>query len=354
MRGPMRNLRPLIRRAVLATAILGTSLLGRTRPAPAVPANAPALSETLRWLTAAPRFEAEYDFDLTVDIRLLLFWTSKDDVGGGYIKLGHAASDNSLEMIRLLFGSDPAKARGINRWGAGTEVARRGPQGAVESSAFFGFMKSSQGESAGAMQQELTSEKAQGQHRFEAVISRVDSGSAFSTTVPFYSDHDFDYRDLEAAEHAVLDEIQEDPARKVHTLDGAADACDRSNGFLSTVQDLAQEAGARTRTPVSQCYIYNSKQYTLTIDSSRTVAEKTIQTTPAGTKQKVVRTYHDLEEARFLVLNHATGKKTYFSLLLGTTGSLRGAPVQIDYQPNWWFRIILNLRPPADEAAKRF
>src|SRR5215472_8507270 len=33
------------------------------------------------------------------------------------------------------------------------------------------------------------------------------------------------------------------------------------------------------------------------------------------------------------------------SLVLGTSGSLRGIPVQIRYQPNWWFQVILNLCP---------
>jgi hypothetical protein len=36
--------------------------------------------------------------------------------------------------------------------------------------------------------------------------------------------------------------------------------------------------------------------------------------------------------------------KTDFSVLLGTTGELRGVPVQINYQPNWWFQIVLNLK----------
>jgi hypothetical protein len=352
----LRKSRPPIPLAVLALSLSGTSL-GAQAAQPAQlaapsPGNAALLDESLRWLNAPARFDADYNFELTVEIRLLLFWTAKDDVGGGYVKVGEAASDPSLEVIRLLFGSDPAKAHGINRWGAGTEVAKRGPGGAVESSAFFGFMKSSQGESAGSMQQELSTEKQLSQHRFEAVISRVDAGAAISTTVPFYSDHDFDFRELEPAERTVLGEIQQGQARTFHALEGNMAACNRSNGFLSTVQELANQALDKRPLPSTLCYVYNARQYTITLDGARPVTEKVVSFAVAGSKQKVERTYHDLEEERFHVLNRATGKKTYFALLLGTTGSLRGVPVQIDYQPNWWFRIILNLRTPDSGNSK--
>ena len=40
-----------------------------------------------------------------------------------------------------------------------------------------------------------------------------------------------------------------------------------------------------------------------------------------------------------------TGRKVYFTILAGTEGSLRGIPVQIRYQPNWWFQVVLNLVP---------
>ena len=338
---------------LLLMAVLATSwqTLSAGDGAALVPAS--PIVEALDWLRSAPDFDAQYDYEMTVRIRLLLFWISRDDVGGGYIRIGQAAGDPQTEIIKLLFGSDPARAHGINRWGAATEVARRKPGGAVESSAFFGFMKSSQGESAGAMQQELSKEKQQGQHRFEAIISRVDPGSALSTTVPFYSARDFDFRQLEPAEKTVLQEIESSGDRKFHDLEAAGAACGRNNGFLSTVQDLANEALDSRRTPVSLCYLYNSKEYTLRLDAMQAISQKTVNFTVSGTKRRVGHTYHDLKEARFHVLNRATGKKTYFTLLLGTAGSLRGAPVQIDYQPNWWFRIVLNLQPPDVTATAR-
>jgi hypothetical protein len=212
-------------------------------------------------------------------------------------------------------------------------------------------MKSSKGESVSAMRQELSHEKQQGQHRFEAIISRVYPGHAVSTTVPFYWDHDFDFREFGSAEKVVLEQVREGNHRKFHELEGASAACRRSTGFLSTAQELANEALEKGQAPVSLCYIFNSNQYTMTLDAARPVPEKVVHFVLSDTKRNVERTYHDLEEARFHVANHSTGKETYFALLLGTRGSLRGVPVQIRYQPNWWFRITLNLKPPDEKPA---
>jgi len=42
-------------------------------------------------------------------------------------------------------------------------------------------------------------------------------------------------------------------------------------------------------------------------------------------------------------------------ILAGTEGPLRGVPVQIRYQPNWWFQAVLNLAPgnPAPRSPAR-
>jgi hypothetical protein len=339
---------------LLAVGICGIAFSrAAAQSAPPPTGDGPALSEALHWLSAPPQFDVEYNYELTVDMRLLFFWTGKDDVGGGYITMGHIADDPSLEIIRLLFGSDPNRAHGINRWGSGTEVAKRAPNGTMGWSAFFGFMKSSQGESVGAMQQELADEKQRGQHRFEAIISRVDPGGAVSTTVPFYSDHDYDFRELEPAERVVLDQVQEGQDRKFHTLDETSAGCNRDGGFLTAVQELTNEALEGRQAPLALCYVFNSRPYILNVDAVRPVPQKTVRFTVSGSKEKVVREYRDLEEARFHTLNRATGQKTYFAVLLGTKGDLRGAPVQINYQPNWWFRIILNLKAPPDETANR-
>jgi hypothetical protein len=55
------------------------------------------------------------------------------------------------------------------------------------------------------------------------------------------------------------------------------------------------------------------------------------------------RSYDDLLQADFVSTHQATGKHVHFAILLGTGGSMKGVPVQIRYQPNWRFQVVLNL-----------
>ncbi len=302
-----------------------------------------AIQEAARWIGRPDKIEFDYNYVMTCKLRLLFFWTGKDDVGGGYVRIGKASGDDPEKMIQVLFGSDPAKAPlSINRWGAGTEVLRGTGQG--QSSAFFGFMKSSKGQSVTAMQKELSKEKSNGDHLFEGIISRVDEGRALSTTVPFLSNTDFNFHQYAEAEKATLEQLQNNPQRRVRRLDGAAvSACPRVGEFLSTVLQLMDAAVADRPTPVSLCYIYNARHYAATLTSVHNVEAKTVHVNLHGTSAPLDRTYHHLKEAHFVVQGEETGAKTSFEILLGTEGNLRGAPLQITYQPNWWFQIILNL-----------
>jgi hypothetical protein len=47
------------------------------------------------------------------------------------------------------------------------------------------------------------------------------------------------------------------------------------------------------------------------------------------------KNYDEVVQADFVSQHQLTGKRVYFTLLLGTRDALRGAPVQIRYQPNW-------------------
>src|SRR5580704_10885234 len=104
-------------------ALFGLSLLLGI-PARAQSADSQALAEAVGWIRQANRITAEYDYDMSVKIRMLVFWISKESVGGGYIRRMDAPGDPQLKSIGVLFGSDPAKTKGVNRWGAGTEVKR--------------------------------------------------------------------------------------------------------------------------------------------------------------------------------------------------------------------------------------
>jgi hypothetical protein len=64
-----------------------------------------------------------------------------------------------------------------------------------------------------------------------------------------------------------------------------------------------------------------------------------------GTYCCEVPKYGNLLQLDFVSVHRETRKKVYFTILAGTEGPLRGVPVQIRYQPNWWFQVLLNLAP---------
>ena len=345
---------------LLGLGLAASSSLGNAAALPAAPdiSDQNAIQEAANWIGRQNRIVTEYRYVMTCKVRFVFFWGGRDDVGGGYVRIGKAAGDEGEQMIQFLFGSDPAKApMAINRWGGGTEVLRSQDSGQPASSAFFGFMKSSKGQSVLAMRKELSNEKTNGAHLFEGIISRVDQGRALTTSVPYTSSRDYDLHQYADAEKATLQELENNPARHIGTLEGAARAaCPRAGEFLSTTFQLMDDAVDGRSTPESLCYIYNARHYRATLLSVQPVEEKTVHVVLHGNGGAYNQTYRHLREAHFEVVCQETGGKSIFDIMLGTEGSLRGAPIQISYQPNWWFQVILNLAPgkvPLNNAALR-
>jgi hypothetical protein len=309
--------------------------------------------EALGWVRNAQGSSVQFDYVMTTRLRLLIFWASKDDVGGGFIRKGVSKDDPHQELLQVLFGSDPAKApRAINRWGAGTEVVRHRDvlssdrakaDDDIVSTAFFGFMKSSKGKSAAEMQEELKKEKEGGQHQFTGILSRVDSGHAISLTVPLASDIDYNLNQYAEAEPVMLEKLTSSnkPAR---VLDDPAN-CSRAGEFLGTVSALLDAGVQKQSGPTSLCYVYDAQVNTLTVEHIAPVAKLAVKVNSAKGTPLTERTYDDLLQMDFVSSHQATGKKVYFSIFVGTKGDLRGIPVQIRYQPNWWFQVVLNLLP---------
>lgn len=307
--------------------------------------------EALGWVRNAPADAVQFDYVMTARVRLLFFWAGKDDVGGGFIRRGFSKNDPRQELLQVLFGSDPAKApKAINRWGAGTEVVRHreapstpAKNDDVVSSAFFGFMKSSTGKSVSEMQEELKKEKDHGQHQFTGILSRVDAGRAISLTVPLASEIDYNLHQYAEAEPVMLEKLStsERPARVLENPTG----CMRAGEFLGTVSELLDSALQNHGGPLSLCYVYDAQVNTLTIEHTASLPKLAVKVKTAKGAILADRTYEDLLETDFLTANQATGRKVYFSILVGTKGDLRGVPVQIRYQPNWWFQVVLNLLP---------
>ncbi len=307
--------------------------------------------EALGWVRNAPADPVQFDYVMTARVRLLFFWTGKDDVGGGFIRRGFSKNDPRQELLQVLFGSDPAKApRAINRWGAGTEVIRHKEAPStpangddIVSSAFFGFMKSSTGKSASEMQEELKKEKDHGEHLFTGILSRVDAGRAISLTVPLSSEIDYNLHQYAQAEPIMLEKLSSSqrPPRVLENSGG----CARAGEFLGTVSELLDSALQNHGGPRSLCYVYDAQVNILTIEHTVSVPKLAVKTKTSKGAMLADRTYEDLLETDFLTANQATGRKVYFSILVGTKGDQRGVPVQIRYQPNWWFQVVLNLLP---------
>jgi hypothetical protein len=309
------------------------------------------ISEALGWVRDTPANFAQYNYVMTARVRLLFFWIGKDDVGGGYIRHGISAQDPRKEMIQVLFGSDPAKApRAINRWGSGVEMqwhkdpvnpASAARSNGVVHSAFFGFMKSSKGKSVGEMQEELKKEGEHGEHLFTGILSRAEPGQALSTVVPLASDTDYNLHQYDSAEPIMIERLASSD-RPIRSLNDAA-GCGRAEEFLGTMSELIDKALRGEKRKVSLCYVYDAQVHTLTLEHTEPVKSVSIKVQAAKSGTLIEKTYEDLIEADFMSSQASTGKKTYFTILIGTKGELRGVPVQIRYQPNWWFQVVLNL-----------
>jgi hypothetical protein len=327
-------------------------LLSASRPSS--PDRQP-IDEALLWVRNSPAHLAQYEYSMTARLHLLFFWAGKDDVGGGYIRRGVANDDPHQEFIQVLFGSDPEKApRAINRWGAGTEVSwHKAPLTAahaddVSASAFFGFMKSSQGKSAGEMQSELERERESGQHSFTGILSRVEPARALSLKVPLESATDFNLRDYDRAEPLMLQRLA-DSTEPVRYLDDTG-RCARSASFLATVAELMDSALAGQTASGSRCYVYDAQENTLTLEKV-TFMDSLPVTLHGANKTVLLKTTHkNLLQLDFVSAHKLTGKNVYFTVFEGTQGTLRGVPVEICYQPNWWFQVVLNLLPQKSAA----
>lgn len=254
-------------RAALQTtlALFSLVLLSAAFPVSSSPVvDRQPIDEALCWVRNSPHHLVQYDYLMTARVRLLIFWAGKDD-GGGNIRRGVSSEDPRLEFIQVLFGSDPEKApRAINRWGAGTEVSwHKEPLSTIRTeditaSAFFGFMKSSQGKSASEMQSELEREKKQGLHDFTGILSRVEASRALSLVVPLQSETDFNLHDYDRAEPLMLEHLAES-ARPVRSLHNSS-RCQRSAEFLATVAELMDEAVEGHPAPLSRCYVYDAQE----------------------------------------------------------------------------------------------
>jgi hypothetical protein len=304
-----------------------------------------SLDEAVRWIEEELPDIRQYDYVMTGKVRLLLPWVGRDDVGGGYVRLGEDPSGR--EIVELKIGADPSKApRAINRWGAATEVRRplaRDPS--QTAGAFFGFMKASRNETRESAETEIAEEGRKGRYFFQASVNRLDSLESRSWFLPFHAERDYDLHDLDEARDMVLARFHaEEQKLEGRELSLAGTKCEPARGFLLALKDTTEAMLQNGNLPEPGCYLHNSKIYRLVARAiDRTERHEVRFKRHRGAPVRIV--HEDVLRADIDVTDPGGRRRTSFRLWLGTSGVLRGIPVQIDYQPNWWFRVILHLDP---------
>ena len=168
------------------------------------------------------------------------------------------------------------------------------------------------------------------------LCSNVSPLNANSRTATVYVDDGATYRDLGRVLHAV-----ERHGR--WNRRGALRPSDTEPGFLTALDRLIRStAAAAADTDKPACgrfaYIYKDAVYDL-------FARRVDRIRELRTRARV---YHDLLRSEIVIRNRASGSTSSFSITYGTTGPLAGVPVTARYQPNWWFKVELELD---DEAA---
>jgi hypothetical protein len=246
-----------------------------------------------------------------------------------------------MRITQVLFGSDPAKApRKINHWGAGTEAIT-----SEHSTVFMGFMTSAKTNSAAEAESEQRAKEERGKYPFQALVSVVDQDRALSRSVGLSSDRNFNFHEYDTARRLVAERLKTNGT--IRELAGDERKCRESHGFLQATDSLINRALSGSKAPQSVCYIHNARNYTLTLEEQSKVKRKSVHLTRKdGTKLE--KEYRDLIRAHFSILNHESEERSSFELLLGSVGELRGVPIQIVHQPNWWFEAELNLESIAN------
>lgn len=299
-------------------------VLGGLGAWPHAGATAPEVS---RQSAPSERGDVEHRYRIAGKVRMLFFWVGADDVGGARITWRGGEADRS---IALLIGSDPRRApRGVNEWGYVREHL------AGDTTTVFGIRTVTDGDSP----HEADSRRpAIGELAELGVLcSRVSPLDGESRTTSVHVRHDTTYRDVErvldaAASHSGWNSVR------------ALRPSDASPGFL-TALDLMMRSSAASATaseaPPSRprlSYVYKDAIYDLI---PRRVERVPVLRTQAGLLRNLLR-------SDIVVRNRTTGYTAGFKITYGTDGALAGIPVAATYQPNWWFKVELELDDDQD------
>jgi hypothetical protein len=279
---------------------------------------------------------ATCQYTMTARVRLLLFWISRQGVGGGRIAWSEGADGS--RAVELLIGSDPERApMRINRWGYIVERV-------VGSSAeLIGVMTESEEQSI--EQAQIAVSRSGATHSFKGIRGSLSEGFAQSTTLHLLLSEDFTFRSADT----LLRQLPQNgsPIRQTRVPDGT------EPGFLFALKGLVHDSvenflrsGEINAGRQSRCrFVYAGSLYELTRRSSRLVQEDTVNG----------RTYHGVIKSEFETCNLATGEMSRFSITYGSQPPFTETPIRIVYRPRWWFEaeLLLAGEPEVAEAVGR-
>jgi len=278
--------------------------------------------------SAAMPVVVEHKYRMLAKVRPVLFWISKDDVGGA--RISWRGDETGGYGLDLLIGSDPQRApRNINKWGYIAEQV----QGA--DARVIGVMKQSNEQSIAEAESQLDAEGRRGGFAYSAILGTASGKQAQAGVTTVRVPRDLTFRDIGTLLEMVNTAKGSAEQRSVALPAGA------HPGLLLALQSLVKQsadgyaqAGAGfkpMRTPAT--FVYFGTLYDLTMKSSELVKTATID----------ARKYTNVVRSDFEIKNRSTGETTRFQLTYGTTGALAGVPVHAIYQPRWWFEVQLFL-----------
>jgi hypothetical protein len=270
---------------------------------------------------------AEHKYRMLAKVRPLIFWISKDDVGGA--RISWRGDDEGAFGLDLLIGSDPLRApRKINRWGYIAEQVR-GSEARV-----IGVMKQSNEQSVKEAESQLDKD-GQGGFVYRAIQGTATANQARAGVTTVRVERDLTFRDINPLLALVGAAARNGDERSVALPAGTRP------GFLVALHEQIDQAvnGYKrsgdafktSRAPVQ--YVYYGVFYDLTMKSSELLKTVTIDG----------RTYTNVARGDFEIRNRSNGETTRFQLTYGTSGPLAGIPVHAVYQPRWWFEVQLFL-----------
>jgi len=229
-----------------------------------------------------------------------------------------------------LIGSEPQRApRQVNEWGYIRENV------AGDLTTIFGIRTVTDGDSPDEAEARRT--RADGLAEFDVLCSTVSSVDTTSGTTTVHVPRDATYRDV----GRVLTVLEGNARWKRRYTSQPAGV---APGFLTALDQMMRSSAASARENITMpplprlAYVYNDAVFDLFARRLERVPQVRMH---SGMFRNLIR-------AQISTRNRKTGSTTNFQVTYGTEGSLAGVPVHAQFQPNWWFRVELELDERAD------